>query len=100
MPDNFIEELLDDSFKNTKMPFETIFKIEDTALGLQIVALIPVKIENLSLNLGKAIINDKDNLLIDGVSIFQLQGKYLIGKTHIDSNVFHITGWEDSPQIV
>jgi hypothetical protein len=95
MGDNFLEELFDSSFKDTKEPFTTIFKIENTDLGLQLIALTPIKIDEISLDFGKRIISD--NPLINGVPIFDLQDKYLVGKTHIDSNVFHITGWEDSP---
>ena len=91
MSDNYLNEIFEESNVPTTKPFSEVFKIEKTKIGYKITAIIPVKIENLQLNLGKIIINQ--NLFINNVSIFELQNKQLVGTTNLENNIFNVTGF-------
>jgi hypothetical protein len=70
-----------------------VFRIEQTKIGSQIVALKAVKVGDKHLNQGITIV--KGNLFIDNVSIFDLSDKQLIGTTSIDNKIFNITGFKE-----
>ena len=69
-----------------------MFRIEQTKIGNQIVALTSVKVGDKLLNQGITIVNC--DLTINNVSIFDLHNKQLIGTTNMDNNIFNITGFK------
>ena len=93
MTDNFLQESFDNAYKDTKKMFSEVFKIENTNIGLQIVTLIPIRINSITLKPGKILING--DATIRDRSILELKHKYLVGKTNIYSNVFDITDYQD-----
>jgi len=95
MTDNFLQETFDNASKDTKKHFSEVFKLETTVMGLQIIAKIPVRIGNITLDIGKTLIFG--TVFINLKSILDLQDKCLTGKTNVDNNLFDITGYEEEP---
>jgi hypothetical protein len=92
MEKDFIEEAFDNFHLPTEKKFSDVFRIEQTKIGNQIVALTAVKVGDKLLNQGITIVNC--DLTINNVSIFDLHNKQLIGTTNMDNNIFNITGFK------
>ena len=92
MEKDFIEEAFDNFHRPTEKKFSDVFRIEQTKIGNQIVALTAVKVGDKLLNQGITIVNC--DLTINDVSIFDLHNKQLIGTTNMDNNIFNITGFK------
>lgn len=92
MEDNFLNETFDNFHRPTTKKFSEVFKIEQTKIGNQIVALTAVKVGDKLLNQGITIVNG--DLTINNVSIFDLFDKQLIGTTNIDNKIFNVTGFK------
>ena len=92
MEKDFIEEAFDNFHRPTEKKFSDVFRIEQTKIGNQIVALTAVKFGDKLLNQGITIVNC--DLTINNVSIFDLHNKQLIGTTNMDNNIFNITGFK------
>ena len=92
MEKDFIEEAFDNFHRPTEKRFSDVFRIEQTKIGNQIVALTAVKVGDKLLNQGITIVNC--DLTINNVSIFDLHNKQLIGTTNMDNNIFNITGFK------
>ena len=92
MEKDFIEEAFDNFHLPTEKKFSDVFRIEQTKIGNQIVALTSVKVGDKLLNQGITIVNC--DLTINNVSIFDLHNKQLIGTTNMDNNIFNITGFK------
>ena len=92
MEKDFIEEAFDNFHRPTEKKFSDVFRIEQTKIGNQIVALTSVKVGDKLLNQGITIVNC--DLTINNVSIFDLHNKQLIGTTNMDNNIFNITGFK------
>jgi hypothetical protein len=92
MEKDFIEEAFDNFHRPTEKKFSDVFRIEQTKIGNQIVALTAVKVGDKLLNQGITIVNC--DLTINNVSIFDLHNKQLIGTTNMDNNIFNITGFK------
>jgi hypothetical protein len=92
MEKDFIEEAFDNFHRPTEKKFSDVFRIEQTKIGNQIVALTAVKVGDKLLNQGITIVNG--DLTINNVSIFDLHNKQLIGTTNMDNNIFNITGFK------
>lgn len=93
MEDNFLNDVFDNFHHPTTKDFSEVFRIEQTKIGSQIVALTAVKVGDKQLNQGITIVNG--DLFIDNVSIFDLSDKQLTGTTSIDNNIFNITGFKE-----
>ena len=92
MEKDFIEEAFDNFHLPTEKKFSDVFRIEQTKIGNQIVALTAVKVGDKLLNQGITIVNC--DLTINNVSIFDFHNKQLIGTTNMDNNIFNITGFK------
>lgn len=92
MEKDFLEEAFDNFHRPTEKKFSEVFRIEQTKLGNQIVALTAVKVGDKLLNQGITIVNG--DLTINNVSIFDLYDKNLIGTTNIDNGIFNVTGFK------
>ena len=89
MEKDFIEEAFDNFHRPTEKKFSDVFRIEQTKIGNQIVALTAVKVGDKLLNQGITIVNC--DLTINNVSIFDLHNKQLIGTTNMDNNIFAVS---------
>ena len=90
--ETFFQDLFDDQFEPTERPFDQVFRIDKTELGLQITALQKTKVKDTELYLGKSVI--ADSITLDNKAISEFQNAILTGQTHKDSKVFHITGYK------
>lgn len=93
--DNYLDELFNESFENTQKPFNEVFRIEQTGLGQQVVPLMKTKILDTVLNPGQTFL--VESVSLNSRPISEFFDKILIGKIHVDSKVFYITGHIDIP---
>lgn len=93
MEDKYLNEVFDEFQLPTIKKFSEVFLLQQTKIGNQIVTITSIKVGDKQLDPGITIINS--DLLIDNVSIFDLQDKQLIGTTSFDKKVFNITGFKD-----
>lgn len=91
-----LDDLLSEIFKNTSKPFNEVFKIENTKIGLKITALLPVEVDGMKFQAFDSKLNA--NISINKTSITDLQDKHLIGILHTQGGHFIISDFSDTPQ--
>lgn len=93
--DNYLDEIFDNAFTNGQKSFNQVFKVTKTEFGQQVEPLMKSKILDTILNPGQTFL--AESISLNGKPISEYFDKTLIGKIHVDSGVFHITGHLDTP---
>ena len=91
--DNFLNNIFDDAFEDTKKHFIEVFKLDKSTGDTKLMPLIPIKIGNFNLDQDRIIFEPL--LRLNGKLLQNLSDKILVGRTHKFSRVFEIFSWTD-----